>query len=123
MSQSNDGKPFVFTADLKARWLEALRSGKYTQGEGQLRSLDDKFCCLGVLCDIVDSGLWKRGNKYYFYEFHDDPRFGSIPHEWGLPRMTLEGMNDGNPNTSPASFHEIADWIEANIPTKDEVTT
>ena len=41
----------------------ALRSGRYTQGQGCLRfSLsegEDVFCCLGVLCDITNTP-WKR---------------------------------------------------------------
>jgi hypothetical protein len=42
--------------ELKKKWLEALRSGEYKQGQGCLRkstSEGDKFCCLGVLTDIV----------------------------------------------------------------------
>lgn len=31
--------------------VTALRSGDYKQGYGRLRG-DDKFCCLGVACDI-----------------------------------------------------------------------
>ncbi len=33
------------------QWVTALRSGQYRQGTGQLRQ-DDKFCCLGVLCNL-----------------------------------------------------------------------
>lgn len=40
--------------EVKAKWLEALRSGKYKQGKEFLKR-GNKFCCLGVLCDI--SGL------------------------------------------------------------------
>ena len=32
--------------------VKALRSGEYVQGLERLRSEDDKFCCLGVACDI-----------------------------------------------------------------------
>jgi hypothetical protein len=37
----------------KNKWTKALRSGKYKQGTGYLRSADKEYCCLGVLCDIV----------------------------------------------------------------------
>lgn len=40
------------------QWVEALRSGNYKQGYGQLRK-QDKFCCLGVACDIYDKNIWK----------------------------------------------------------------
>lgn len=47
---------------IKKQWVEALRSGKYKQGEGALCQ-DAKFCCLGVLVDlyIKEKGLkWKK---------------------------------------------------------------
>jgi hypothetical protein len=34
------------------KWLKALRSGEYEQGQGQLRDAQNNFCCLGVLCNI-----------------------------------------------------------------------
>ena len=37
---------------IKKLWVAALRSGEYTQGIGRLRTDDNKFCCLGVLCAI-----------------------------------------------------------------------
>jgi hypothetical protein len=40
-------------------WIEALESGKYQQGTGQLRN-GDCFCCLGVACDLSDAGQWKH---------------------------------------------------------------
>lgn len=40
---------------IKAKWLEALRSGDYTQGKNYLHIVDagDYYCCLGVLCEIA----------------------------------------------------------------------
>lgn len=32
-------------------WADALESGLYKKGTGQLRA-GDKFCCLGVLCNL-----------------------------------------------------------------------
>lgn len=44
-------------ADIKRRWVDALRSGEYKQGKYRLAQSngDDKvgYCCLGVLCDLV----------------------------------------------------------------------
>jgi hypothetical protein len=37
--------------EIKKLWVEALRSGKYKQGKYHLHT-GDKYCCLGVLCDI-----------------------------------------------------------------------
>lgn len=40
------------------KWLEALRSGQYSQTTGKLDSFDEatgahSYCCLGVACDIA----------------------------------------------------------------------
>ncbi len=48
----------------KAKWLEALRSGRYTQIKGQLRT-DAGFCCLGVLCDLVAPEAWSEEDGKY----------------------------------------------------------
>lgn len=50
--------------DIKNQWIEALRSGKYKQGPTYLRQRGrenepDRFCCLGVLCDILRPEGWE----------------------------------------------------------------
>ena len=48
---------------VKEKWLAALRSGKYEQGEVALKC-NNKFCCLGVLADIYaqENNLeWTKG--------------------------------------------------------------
>lgn len=53
----------MLKATLKRKWVKALLSGDYEQGRGKLRSKDDKFCCLGVLCDVLRNegiGIWKK---------------------------------------------------------------
>lgn len=104
---------------LKTKWLEALRSGKYKQGRYGLRSEDDRFCCLGVLCDISGLGEWEdlpRGG--YIYKRREEGDDGGLPqflHD--SANMTyqqedrLMGMND----IDGLNFPEIADWIEENI--------
>jgi hypothetical protein len=40
--------------EVKAAWVEALRSGDYGQAQGVLHEVTtDTYCCLGVLCDIA----------------------------------------------------------------------
>jgi hypothetical protein len=50
--------------DLKNKWIEALLSGKYKQGQASLRLTlvngKQVHCCLGVLCDILDPDGWKE---------------------------------------------------------------
>ena len=37
--------------EIKQKWVNALHSGKYEQGNGKLYS-GQGYCCLGVLCDL-----------------------------------------------------------------------
>lgn len=53
---------------IRRRWLKALRSGEYKQGVGKLRQTDtygkvpvQRFCCLGVLCDLYKKDRVKQG--------------------------------------------------------------
>lgn len=42
--------------EVKERWLEALRSGKYKQGTGKLKCQTKgelQYCCLGVLQELL----------------------------------------------------------------------
>jgi len=52
-------------SQIKQKWIDALRSGKYHQGQSKLYS-GDGFCCLGVLCDIyanqVGDITWEKRN-------------------------------------------------------------
>lgn len=41
-------------AELRAEWVKALRSDRYTQTQHKL-SHHGKFCCLGVLCDVANT--------------------------------------------------------------------
>lgn len=110
-------------SELKQKWLDALRSGQYEQGRGTMRTEDNKFCCLGVLCDLLDPGEWEQGpftNAYFFDGMRDLPstrvkkRVGLLgllgPHDGVSPVSKLAGMND-----SGYSFTQIADWIEENL--------
>ncbi len=58
-------------ANLKAQWLTALRSGQYEQGRYALRTPSNKFCCLGVLCDIISPAGWNANNT--IWENPEDP--------------------------------------------------
>jgi hypothetical protein len=51
------------------RWVKALLSGKYKQGKAELRDGSNRFCCLGVLCDISKRGVW--ADTAYIVGFHD----------------------------------------------------
>lgn len=110
--------------DLKAKWLEALRSGKYQQAHGTLKDIHGAMCCLGVACDIIDPGAWniaptKHDDTEGFGWNDNSPAYVTAPiRHLGITSnqaMMLAKMNDGNEHYRRHSFAEIADWIEANL--------
>lgn len=52
--------------EIKDEWVKRLESGQYQQGQGHLRTEDDKYCCLGVLCEMaVEQGVIERWHRDY----------------------------------------------------------
>lgn len=100
------------TPELKAKWIAGLRSGKYKQSIGLLRSDVEKgevsFCCMGVLCEAAGVPRHKAG-----YRFEKSLELVGVPDSM-IPvgsQARLVIMNDHEEKT----FSEIADWIEANV--------
>lgn len=108
--------------DFKKRWVEALRSGKYKQGEGRLRTEEDCYCCLGVGCDVLGKGEWVRhkyAEKDELWAYKSDILETAVmPSDLkdavGLTAAdsaSLIRLNDFEKRT----FAEIADYIEDNL--------
>lgn len=101
---------------IKQKWLKALRSGKYKQGNGKLRSKDN-YCCLGVLCIVT--GNTKNRDMSQQYPIQDLMGYTNTPKEFcGLTntqQVKLASLND----ICNMSFKEIAAYISRNIKTKD----
>lgn len=113
--------------EIKAKWLAALKSGGYKQGHGQLRTNDNKFCCLGVLCDIHASETgepWiEAETAFYNWKYCGEDLM--------LPKTVIEwaGLSGSNPVLGDAdcgahndgvmvckkSFSEIARLIEEKL--------
>lgn len=104
---------------LKARWVEALRSGNYKQETGMLRNERTmKFCCLGVLADI-QGAQWDFSSPRFdkTCAVHRDGGWLKEEFAGGLPladQKTLSDMNDGR-DRPRSSFGEIAEYIEKNL--------
>ena len=105
---------------VKEKFLKALRSGKYEQGTNCLRTRDDKYCCLGVYCEVV--GLeWDehpQGDRYTVCgcssmipseHHHQFARSDSGNHSSYCCTLLAEMNDNGTP------FNEIADWIEEKL--------
>lgn len=106
---------------VREAWRQALLSGEYVQGFTKLHQVTngvEKFCCLGVLCDLaVRSGVpvvRTRVVDMFFY----DSKSGSLPDSvltWaglteslptGTLGLALSGHNDGQ-NWSFARIAEV----------------
>jgi len=107
--------------------VTALRSGKYKQSQGHLRT-DKGFCCLGVACDISGVSSWEKAKPTdYYYMYVENT--GIMP----APVMEYFGFRDagGRPaltendefwtekslwakNDNGVPFEKIADYIEKN---------
>lgn len=110
-------------AEIKQKWLTALRSGDYLQGSNRLR-LGDKFCCLGVLCDLHAK---ETNTAWGFAGFNNDEYDGAshtLPksvRDWaGLgtcsgvrPDENAPSLTEINDNGTP--FSKIADLIESEF--------
>lgn len=113
--------------EIKARWVERLRSGEYVQARMSLRTQDNKFCCLGVLSQMAaDEGVISQPELLptgqYSYHTDNDSRTATLhPRvaEWaGIksdlgaygPYNSLAGDNDDG-----ADFATIADTIEEHF--------
>jgi hypothetical protein len=118
--------------EIKAMWLEALRSGRYKQTTQELRTTVPRsgeygYCCLGVLCDVrrkVAREPWER-----FVNQGTQGDSETLPRdiaEWA----GLRGFDQRDPRVSNGhrnqslskwnddeglSFEQIADLIEKEL--------
>jgi hypothetical protein len=118
-------------ADIKEKWLEALRSGRYQQGTKELRSLTNRFCCLGVLVDILMPENWKIGeNRYYIQESETSTALAVLPksisdtyglsctvniHSFYYEDREINVSTLTEANDFGMSFDEIANIIERDL--------
>jgi len=114
-------KDYQLPKEFATKWVAALRSNKYEQGNYKLKC-ENQYCCLGVACDIVgfaqdfgDAQYIGGLNVTYGFKEELTPILDLIPvqlqggQENGLVDK-LTSMND-----SGQSFFDIADWIEDNV--------
>lgn len=107
--------------EIKAKWVAALRSGKYKQAQEVLQG-GGGFCCLGVLCEIskLETGF---GIQDTLDETHGTEQLGTTVMAWaGLPSgmgalVTIGGRSQHLTchNDDGRTFLEIADAIEEQL--------
>jgi len=110
-------------------WVKALRSKRYKQGKGALRSRDGKnspltYCCLGVLanvCGVKWAGHDRDGCLLYAPNGNVD-KFGNHDHGYlGTALLKKTGLTDtyqkllGRLNDTSNDFDMIANEIEIEL--------
>lgn len=113
----------MMNPEIKKQWVAALRSGEYKQGTGQLRSKNNEFCCLGVLCDLhhqanpdLPEGGWVDGSYLSQSYIPPDNVFA-----WAsinvYEKVSIGSKYESLPdhNDRGRTFSEIADAIEAQL--------
>ena len=122
---------------MKAQWIEALTSGRYTQGRDSLCHVPvgrsggpriKRFCCLGVAADVIGGVTWKGDPSGNFATTTSTsiwsdhlPAGGQVVAPYmdmeGLPAWTMDlddffvHANDG----LRWSFKKIAQWVDQNL--------
>lgn len=117
------------TPEFKAKWVEALRSGKYQQARRVLKDRNGAMCCLGVAADLIDSSQWNADVTPP--GFQTPAGFGwrgcepancmTISDAIGISIFDAQNLavrNDGSEGYREHSFAEIADIIEREIHAK-----
>ena len=115
---------------IKQKWVEALRSGEYSQGKFKLYD-GTNYCCLGVLCNLY---LNEKNEDWYYLangvgNYYCDGQSETLPQfvmDWAeldrhdplvsvesnnLDKTSISGLNDDLNYT----FAQIADVIEAQF--------
>lgn len=101
-------------AELKAKWIDALRSGEFSQCR-QFMHYDGGYCCLGVLAKVQGKDeQWLKQNggsiSPYLSRENDWPTWPALE-----TARRLADMNDGRGGFSAHDFAQIADYIDANL--------
>jgi hypothetical protein len=97
---------------IKVIWTDELRSGKYKQGIGFLEK-DDKYCCLGILCELYIKEIGAEDCPTVSYCINDQNE--EYPNQAILDWAGLghyEAMQLGQMNDDGKDFIYIADHID-----------
>lgn len=112
------------TPEFKAKWVDALRSGKYTQARHVMKDENGCMCCLGVAADLLDPSKWDPALSGYAeergfgWDGEGPVQCGAIARALEINLMDVKQLacrNDGNSGYEPHTFAQIADIIESRF--------
>lgn len=122
--------------EIKTEWIKRLKSGDYVQGQERLkRTMEFKgqpecsYCCLGVLCDILqDKGLGEwNGDEFaldreIFKSNYDYETDYTLEGELSSAALVFVGMNNHEQqalismnDSEGKDFDAIAEVIQAEL--------
>lgn len=111
------------TPKRKEAILAALRSGKYKQGRLQLKTLDGKYCCLGVMNEVCALGVDSSAASIDGHLLPSDVQGALSTVNDGASREDLReafavyglapAVRRRADGEFGASFKSIANWLEA----------
>lgn len=104
--------------DIKNRWVNALRSGKFKQGRKHLADVDSgTYCCLGVLCMLAEEeGVTSRRTRLSSDGTRTATVFGDFSVNWlPLEVATWAGLGDVNPGIDGTALSEYNDDLGATF--------
>ena len=127
---------------IKQKWIDALRSGKYEQGSEKLRTVTG-YCCLGVLCDLYsqehntqwefrgDEEINPQSQDYWYFDEYSEflpesvMNWAELKSHNPTVRVDVEDDEDednwsytdqlSDVNDSGYDFSQIANIIEAQL--------
>lgn len=120
--------------EIKEKWIDALRSGEYTQTQGSLRK-ENGYCCLGVLCDLYTKEHDLKWDSRYS-SFLERTVYELEEHQSLPPRsvLTWAGLNQQDPyvkyvdkdsneiketlsklNDTGKTFLDISEYIDTSL--------
>lgn len=108
-------------AAVKKRWIEALLSGKFVQGQKRLRPTKDTYCCLGVLAKVEGETFRKGrklGNDYGIRGDESKERATGMLPKWFLEKVGLSERQQGklaSKNDAGADFPTLATYIQRYV--------
>ena len=113
-------KDFRLPKEFAEKWLKALRSHDYEQGDGALyKEKTNGYCCLGVACRIEYPLQYLKASDGYAGLIEKSQ--GQLKFDLKKIPKELKGSNDlvkrltRMNDDENYSFKKIADWIEDNV--------
>jgi hypothetical protein len=100
--------------EIKAKWLEKLRSGNYPQAKGALYTREDEdgnegYCCLGILCEVlVEDGLIRKDLSGEKAAYGTEEEFEEGYYEKAFPPQSVVDRADLLESNPEVSVPELA---------------